>query len=464
MTEPRDLELTEMCQSITRGELTSRDIALSCLDAYDNLDDHLKAFISMDRSHVLEQSDAVDAMEPSMRGPLAGIPIAVKDLIDEAGKVSTQGSSFFRDAPPAEKDAPVVRRLKKAGAVIFGKTNLHEFAWGGTTSNPHFGICRNPWNPDHIPGGSSGGSGAAVAARIVPGALGTDTLGSIRLPSAFCGIVGLKPTYGLLPTEGIFPLGYTLDHVGPMTRTVPDARLCLKALLTSDDQHGLESMQKKSRHTPSGSKRLKGLRIGRLSESVPEDSCHPTTWQQYQKSFELAEDEGAEVVEESIPGFETALSAAFIMTLAQAGEIHHERLAENPEGFGDDVRDRLYQGHLVSGVDYVRAQRIRSKLVDEAKKLMQRVDAWILPTAPNPASRIGEPPHPWAARFTSRINLLGFPGIAIPSGLTDDELPVSIQIVSAPYSEYLLLDIAEIIEERLAFSKDLPTWVRDRAI
>jgi aspartyl-tRNA(Asn)/glutamyl-tRNA(Gln) amidotransferase subunit A len=460
MTEPRNLLLTEMSDLLKKGELKPVEIVESCLKSFDLLNDRFKAFISIDKERILEQAHSMNTTLSADDELLWGIPIAIKDLIDVAGVTTTQGSSFFRNASPANRDAPVVDRLKKSGAIIFGKTNLHEFAWGGTSSNPHFGICRNPWNPKYIPGGSSGGSGAAVAARMVPGALGTDTLGSIRLPSALCGTVGLKPTYGLLPTAGIFPLGYTLDHVGPMTRSVGDARLLFKALLSPEDQQKLESIHKTKSLVGSASKRLAGLRIARIPAMVPEQSCHKTTWQQYLKSFAIAEEEGAVLVEENIPGFDTALSAAFTMTLAQASEIHHERLAENPDGFGEDVRTFLEQGHLISAVDYIRAQRIRSRLIDEAGKLFERVDAWILPTTPNPATRIGETTDPRNAGFTGPINLLGFPAIAIPSGLTEDNLPVSVQIIAAPHHEYLLLDLAQIMEERLGFPEDLPEGVK----
>ena len=246
MTEPCDLFLTELCRFVEKGKISSQEIVESCLKRYDALNERLKTFISLNREKVLSQAREMDLNKPDQPGKLRGIPIAIKDLIDVAGEITTQGSSFFRNAPAAEHDAPIIQRLKKAGAICFGKTNLHEFAWGGTSSNPHFGFCRNPRNPDYIPGGSSGGSAAAVAAEMVPGALGTDTLGSIRAPSAHCGIVGLKPTYGLLPTEGIFPLGYTLDHVGPMARSVPDAEIFFKALLTPKEHQRLNSL----RNTP----------------------------------------------------------------------------------------------------------------------------------------------------------------------------------------------------------------------
>lgn len=464
MTEPRDLDLTEMRKLLATGELQAVDLAKSCFKCVEALDGHLKAFISLDEEGILEQARSFDSQRAGDRGLLGGIPVAVKDLIDVAGQVSTQGSSFFRNALPAKKDAPIVERLKKSGAIPFGKTNLHEFAWGGTSSNPHFGFCRNPWNPDYIPGGSSGGSAAAVAAHMVPGALGTDTLGSIRLPSSLCGIAGLKPTYGLLPTAGIFPLGYTLDHVGPMARNVADTELLFRAMLTPGERQRLESVRKRKDHHFAGPKRLKGLKIARLSSLIQEDSCHKTAWQQYVKAFSLAEAEGAQVLEETIPGFDAAISAAFTMTLVQASEIHHERLAENPDGFGDDVRAFLEQGYLVSGVDYVRAQRIRARLVDEALNLFRRADVLIVPTTPNPATRVDEGADLMNPRFTGPINLLGFPGLAVPSGLTGEGLPVSIQIIVPPFHEYLLLEIAKIIEEGLEFPKDLPAWVSSQRI
>ncbi|MCJ7832961.1 MAG: amidase [Deltaproteobacteria bacterium] len=462
MTEPRDLLLTEMCELMKKGELQSIEIVESCLKSFDALNDRLKAFISIDKERILNQARSMDSQKTNLPGKLWGIPIAVKDLIDVAGEITTQGSSFFRNAPVAGRDASIIERLKKAGAISFGKTNLHEFALGGTSSNPHFGICRNPWNPDYIPGGSSGGSGAAVAARMVPGALGTDTLGSIRLPSALCGIVGLKPTYGLLPTEGIFPLGYTLDHVGPMVRSVSDAELLFKAMLTPDEHKRLEDIRKGKEYQPSVRKKLKGLKIALLTSTVQEKSFHKKIWAQYLKAITIAKEEGAEVVEENVPSFEAAISTAFTMTLAQASEIHYKRLAENPDGFGDDVRIFLEQGHLISAVDYIRAQRIRTKLVDEALKIFQKVDAWILPTTPNPATRVGEPPDPLNARFTGPINLLGFPSLAIPSGLTEEGLPVSIQIIAAPFHEYLLLEIARVFEDGLAFPKELPIWIHSQ--
>jgi len=455
----RDFELTEMIELMRKGELTSHQIVQSCLEAVEAYNEKFRAFISIDADEVLAQSRKIDLQPGKKKGPLKGIPVAIKDLIDVAGQVTTAGSSFFRNAKPAESDAPIIQRLREAGAIIFGKTNLHEFAWGGTSENPHFGFCRNPWNPEHCAGGSSGGSGLAIATHMAPGALGTDTLGSIRHPSSFCGVVGLKPTFGLLETQGIFPLAYTFDHVGPMARTVADVETIFEALLDQKARRLLSRGRGKKKISLKKSKRLEGIRMGRLTALVPKEICHETTWQKYEKAFEFAEDEGAIVVNEHIPDFETALATGFTLTYAQASEIHYERMAKNPEGFGEDVRSLLELGYMVSAVDYVRAQRLRAKLVEEGKHLTERIDAWIFPTTPKPAPRIGQPIDPTLAFFTAPICTLGFPSVAIPSGITPEGLPVSIQIISGPYKEGLLLEIAKILEERLDFPKELPTWI-----
>jgi Asp-tRNA(Asn)/Glu-tRNA(Gln) amidotransferase A subunit family amidase len=236
-----------------------------------------------------------------------------------------------------------------------------------------------------------------------------------------------------------------------MAKSVADAEIFFKALLTPKEHQQLNKVRNGKKIRAAGKKKLKGLKIALMPSVVQENACHKAVWSGYMKSIALAGELGAEMVDETIPDFEAAMSAAFVLTLGQASEIHRERLAENPAGFGDDVRVFLEQGHLISAVDYIRAQRIRAKLIHEAKKLFQRVDAWMMPTTPNPATRVGESSDPLIARFNGPINLLGFPSLALPSGLTDDGLPVSIQIVAAPFDEYRLLEIAAVMEGRLRF-------------
>lgn len=455
MTSPSELSLTEAAKKIRAKELSSVELVKSCLKTIEELDPDINAFISLNEK-ALDEAEEQDQLKPKEKGILSGLPIAVKDLIDAAGMVATQGSSFFRNSSPALEDAPIISRLKKEGAIIIGKTNLHEFAWGGTTDNPHFGTCHNPWNLGHSPGGSSGGSGAAVAARMVPGALGTDTLGSIRIPSSLCGITGLKPTFGLLPTNGIFPLGYTLDHVGPMTRTVADARLLFNGLLTEKERAGLKKIEQGYTLTRAGSKRLKGIRLALFPDYIKAGDCHEDVLKGFNQAIESAVKEGAEKTDDYIPEFELALSSTFTLALAQASEVHRERMAENPQGFGDDVRNLLEMGEAVSAMDYIRAEKTQGRLKKAALKLMTWADVIILPTTSFPAGTIQEPGSERLAYFTGPINILGFPAITIPVGLTHDGLPVSVQLIAAPRREYLLLDIAEVLEERLDFHQWSP--------
>lgn len=449
MEKIRNLNLVDMVKLFQKGEVSSEEIVKSCLEAVDLYNEQLNAFISINPDNILQKARAADKIPANERGLLTGIPVAIKDLIDVSGEVTTAGSSFFRQGQSASKDAPIIRKLKEEGAIPFGRTNLHEFAWGGTSENPHYGVCRNPWNIEHVAGGSSGGSAIAVLTRMAPAALGTDTLGSIRHPSSFCGTVGLKPTYGILPTAGIFPLAYALDHVGPMAKTVEDTGYLFKAMLDEDTRKRLEESDKsRNRFSEANSKRLKGIRVGILSQHVPREICHGAVWEGYQKVLKIVEDEGAELVEIQFPDFETAYSAGLVLTFVQASQIHRKRMAECPEKFGDDVRSLLEAGYLVSAVDYVQAQKVRAKLIETGKRLMERTDCWVIPTTPGPASRVGESNFT-IAYFTAPICTLGFPSIALPSGSTDEQLPVSVQVIGGPFSEYRILDIANILSQRI---------------
>jgi len=456
MSPIRDLDLVDMVRLLQKGEVSSEEIVKSCLDAVELYNDKLNAFISIDPLKLLKRAQEIDKLPQTERGLLSGIPVAIKDLIDVSGEVTTAGSSFFKNKPSARTDALIVKKLKEAGAIPFGKTNLHEFAWGGTSANPHYGICYNPWNRNYVAGGSSGGSAISVLMRMAPAALGTDTLGSIRHPSSFCGTVGLKPTYGLLPTEGIFPLAYTLDHVGPMARTVEDVEYVLKAMLDENTRVLVENNYEIGKKVlKERSRRLEGICVGVLAPHVPKDICHEAVWNGYENVLKIIEDEGAEVVEIQFPEFESAYAAGLFLTLAQASQIHRNRMVERPEGFGDDVRVLLEAGYLVSAVDYVQAQKVRAKLIDTAKRIMKKTDCWVIPTTPNPAIAVGETDLT-VALFTAPFCTLGFPSIALPSGFTNERLPVSVQIIGAPLDEYRILDIATIVSQSIAFPKTVP--------
>ncbi len=456
MTPVRELDLTEMIALRRKGDITAVDIMQSCLEAVDLYNARLNAFIAIDHQKLIDQARAADQVPAERRGLLAGIPVAIKDIIDVAGEITTAGSSFFRNHPPARSDAAIIRRLKDEGAIAFGRANLHEFAWGASSANVHYGTCYNPWHHDYVAGGSSGGSASAVLMRMAPAALGTDTLGSIRHPSSFCGTVGLKPTYGLLPTEGIFPLAEAYDHVGPMARTVADAACLFNALLT-ERQRGLLARRagERTRAALSKSRRLQGLKIGVLKQQVPRELCHQAVWQGFEKVMEMIADEGGEIVEVHFPDFESAYTTGLIITMVQASQIHHQRMRTHPEQFGEDVRLLLEAGYLFSGIDYVQAQRVRAKLIAAGLRLLEGIDCWVTPTTPNPATRIGETDFS-VAFLTAPICTLGFPAIALPCGATEQRLPVSFQIIGGPLCENNLLDIAGVLAERLAFPKEVP--------
>jgi aspartyl-tRNA(Asn)/glutamyl-tRNA(Gln) amidotransferase subunit A len=387
------------------------------------------------------------------RGPLHGVPIGVKDIFDTAGVRTTHGSSFYRDNVPSQ-DAESVRRLKEAGAVLIGKCNTHEFAAGSTTNNPWYGATRNPWALDRSPGGSSGGSGAAVAAFLCPGATGTDTGGSIRGPAACCGIVGLKPTYGRVSIRGIYPNAVSLDHAGPLTRTARDAGLLLGAMagydrddpttvdvpvpdFTADidagvagfrlarcpDLHFLELDVAGARAPAAAAAVLGGL--GAKVETVP---------------FRLASE---------VPRTREALSRGEFLAL------HRARFAAHPEGYGADLWPRFEEGARVTVDDYVRACRMREALRREFDEILRVFDAIVLPVEPSEApvietglSRVNGKDVALASGLSMRpvVNVVGLPAIAVPIGFGENGLPLSMQIVGPAWGEAEILRIAHAYE------------------
>jgi aspartyl-tRNA(Asn)/glutamyl-tRNA(Gln) amidotransferase subunit A len=375
------------------------------------------------------------------RGPLHGIPIAHKDLIFTKGVRTTSGSKLFSDLVPGV-DAPVVAKLAAAGAVMLGKTGLHELAYGITSDNPHFGTIRNPRDPSRIPGGSSGGSGAAVATEMAFMATGTDTGGSIRIPASFCGVAGLKPTYGVLDRSGIQPLGLSLDHVGPLARTVADTAVSFEAMLD------------RGARLCAAPESCKNIRIG-LPENFYFTQVANEVRDSVRKAARAAEDLGAKIVPVKVPDIDALNDVGRVILLAEASAVYESYLSRR-EYFGADVLALLDQGRLVPATDYVNAQRIRKMLVNEFNALFEKIDCLFTPVTPTTAPLIGQKQVELdgemmdtrlaTTRFVRGINVLGFPALSMPCGHSAEGLPMGLQIVGRPFEDRLLLALGERLE------------------
>ncbi len=383
-----------------------------------------------------------DRLEPAGTGLLAGVPVVVKDLMQVAGMPLTGGGKAMGRVQCA-RDARIVARLKRAGAVVIGLANLHEFAYGITSDNAHFGRVMNPVAPSRIPGGSSGGSAAAVAAGIVRHAIGTDTGGSIRVPAACCGIVGFKPTYDALPRDGVIDLAASLDHVGPMTRSVDDAAVMFAAML------GLDAMPPWARDD------LSGLRAARLGGYFA-NPVDPEVGAALDAAMRALEGDGARCRQASIPGAELSPAILLATISAEATAFHADRLRERGDDFGEEVRVRLEMGLLFPGHWYVKAQRLRSALVAGIEGAFADADILVCPTMRAPAPAVGAARvdiggqpfalHTAVTNLTQPFNLAGLPAIALPWSISSEGVPISMQLIGPRGHDWRVLSVARRLE------------------
>ena len=420
-------------------ELTNR-----CLDHIAKLNPRLNAFVTVTAELAQKRAQELDSelAHGADRGPLHGIPIAHKDLIETQGIRTTSGSKLFANFVP-DSDAPVVERLHQAGAVLVGKTGLHELAYGITSENPHFGVIRNPRDLERSPGGSSGGSGAAVAAGMALMATGTDTGGSIRIPASFCGVVGLKPTYGAVDRTGVQPLGLSLDHVGPLAGTVDDVSVSFEAM--AGHQHARAPLA------------LGSIRVG-LPRNYYFSGLDSDVKEAFEKAALHAEAIGARVIPVEVPDLDALNVAGRVILLAEASAVY-EPYWERRQDFGADVLALLDQGRLVPATDYVNAQRLRRKMRNEFHALFRSIDCLFTPTTPITAPRIGqkqielngeiEDTRLAATRFVRGMNVLGFPALSMPCGKSREGLPIGLQIIGRPFEEGLLLSLGAALEPGL---------------
>jgi aspartyl-tRNA(Asn)/glutamyl-tRNA(Gln) amidotransferase subunit A len=432
---------------LRRREISARELVDIQLARADSLQPRLNAFITVMHDEARRTADELDreTVRGDSRGPLHGVPLTLKDLIWTKGVRTTSGSRVFADFVP-EQDAVVVKRLRDAGAVFLGKTNLHELAYGISNVNPHYGAVRNPWDGERISGGSSGGSAASLAAGIGYGSVGTDTGGSIRIPSALCGTVGLKPTYGLVSREGVTPLAWSLDHVGPMARTLEDVAVLFDVL--ADDRASA-----KVGPTSEGLADLpKGLRMG-IHRDYFFENLDPEVRERVDAAVLDLEKLGLEREDLSIPEVHYQGTCRSVVLYVEAASYYEVYLHKRPDDFSDAVRELLQLGLLIRGTEYLAAQRGRTRLVETFREALRRFDVLVTPTVPVSAPRIGEETlsngeglRPGLLRLVTPFNTVGFPALSLPCGYTEAGLPIGLQLAAGPYKEALLLKVAYAYE------------------
>jgi aspartyl-tRNA(Asn)/glutamyl-tRNA(Gln) amidotransferase subunit A len=462
------LSLRSLGTLMQRRELSPVEATETVLDRVEKFDRQLNSFITPLRDQAMAQARAAEReiLDGHYRGPLHGVPIAAKDLYYTKGIRTTAGSKILSDFIPTY-DATVIARLQDAGAILIGKLNMHEFARGATNSSSLIGGCYNPWDTLRVTGGSSGGSGAALAAGLCYGALGSDTGGSIRIPAAFCGVVGLKPTYGRVSRHGVFPLSWSLDHVGPMTRTVADAALMLQ-VIAGHDRHDLTTRTAiVPDYMASLTGDIEGARLG-IPQEFYFEQLDAEVADSVRAAVQTLERAGARVEEVSLPLSKYAAAAGRIISLTESAEIHEKFLKTRFADYSADVRAGFLVGQLILGKHYIKAQRLRSLIRQEMAAVLRRVDALVTPTVPIAAPRIGQTTVEvgpervetmWAlSRLTRPANLTGFPAISVPCGFTQGGLPIGLQLTGRPFAEATILQIAHAYEQETTWHQRRPLF------
>ena len=450
--------IAEIAARYRRRALSPVELTRALLGRIERLDPTLHAFVTVTAEGAL--ADARHA-EAALRGdedgnPLLGIPVAYKDIYATRGIRTTAGSAVLADWVP-EDDATCVTRLARAGCVMLGKLITHEFAFGLQFPGHRFQPAKNPWSLEHMPGGSSSGSAAALAAGLAHGALGSDTGGSIRGPAAFCNIVGLKPTYGRVSRAGVITLSWTLDHTGPMARTVEDCALLLQALAGYDSADAASSREPVADYLVPLGQGIRGLRVG-----VPRAYFFEGVDAEVEKAFEEAlatlRDLGATVTDVEIPSIQT--SWAFLAILMAEAFAYHERdVRGHPELYGDVVRERLLAGGLILGSEYVQAQRLRSRLQAEMLGVLRRTDVLVTPTTPKPAptfAAVWDPSFGFPKSNMAPFNMTGLPALAVPCGFSAQGLPLSLQIAGRPFDESTVLRLGHAYEQATEWHRRRP--------
>lgn len=475
------LTIHELRDKLRKREVTSEELVNQVFDRITKTDDKVKSFLLLDKERALKEAKIIDEKISNGEelGDLAGIPVAIKDNISTEGLKTTCGSKILNNYIPPY-DATVIKNLKGAGAIIVGKTNLDEFAMGSSTENSAFHTTRNPWDLERVPGGSSGGSAAAVASYQVPYSLGSETGGSVRQPAAFCGVVGLKPTYGLVSRYGLIAFASSLDQIGPFTRDVEDCALVMNTLASHDKLDSTSVEIEKIDYTKNLKKDIKGLKIGIPKEYMGEGISSEVR-EKIEETIKLFKDLGAEVEEMSLPYSEYGLETYYILAPSEASSnlarfdgVRYGQRVENydsveelftktrSEGFGEEVKRRIMMGTycLSSGyydAYYKKAQQVRTLIKEDFDKAFDKYDVIISPTTPSTAFKIGEKSDNPLEMYLSDIltvsvNIAGIPAISIPCGMANN-MPVGLQIIGKAFDEAKILNVAYNIEKKLNFNE-----------
>ena len=482
------LTISEVAAKVARREASAREVTRACLDQIQRVDGQVKAFLSYDAADALAQAAAIDAAVAGGANatdkPLLGVPIAMKDVLSVKGQPLGCASKIL-EGFTAVYDATVVEKLKAAGAIVYGRLNMDEFAMGSSTENSAFFTTRNPWDVSRIPGGSSGGSAASVAANECIASMGSDTGGSIRQPAALCGCVGLKPTYGRVSRYGLVAFASSLDQIGPFTKDVRDAATLLEVISGYDQRDSTSLPQPVPHYRGSLTGNIKGLKIG-LAKEYMVGGLDPEVKASVDAAVKQLESMGAEVVEVSLPHTEYAVATYYIVATAEASAnlarfdgIRYSKRVEGPNpselykrtrgaGFGPEVKRRIILGTYVlsSGyydAFYLRAQKVRTLIRQDFDKAFDKVDVIVTPTTPTAAFKAGEksadPLQMYLSDiFTISCNLAGNCGISLPCGFTKEpKLPIGLQILGKPFGEETLLRIAHAYEQATGWHKERPS-------
>ena len=451
-----DMTVARASELIQRRAVSPLELTQQYLERIERLNPRLNAYVTVTAERAL--ADARRATEEiaagQSRGPLHGVPIGLKDLYDTAGIPTEGGAKILAGRVPSQ-DCTVARKLREAGTTLLGKLNTHELAWGTTTNNPYTGATHNPWNLDYVPGGSSGGSGAAIAAGLATATMGTDTGGSIRIPAAWCGVVGLKPTYGRVSKAGVLPLSWLYDHPGPITRTVEDAAMVLQAIAGYDPADHSTVRTAVDDYLSGLRGGARGIRVG-VPRSFFFDLLDDDVRAAVEEALRVLRGLGADVRDVEIPALETLRAAQFAVAVAESKEYHLEALRTRPQDFGPDLQAILLPD-AVDGLTLAAALRARHSVIETARQILEEVDVLITPTMSSPALPIGEKTVRYgdqeeslllaAIRLTLPFNQLQFPAISVPCGFSRLNLPIGLQIAGRPFDEAMVLRVGHAYEQ-----------------